>query len=380
MNPNTRTNFAPKEKITTVRRALLLFRNILTESSIGLSAESSMRSLNSANGLISNLFNMGKKRSSLKLPNTVWFVAHPYASPPRGDMVGNICLWNRSSPHHRKLIESTQATVVTSENQVLTQQEITFIGEWECCSSFVPSGQNQPFNLIHTPIHSKHDAFITKCVNTDPYVFGNEFKWISCKQPADRNQIHIGDFVIFGSYLLKNRKVDKILIDTVLLVDKVISVEDFDPTQFSKCYNDVTIAHTRIHDKFYIVLGKMYDPTKSYEQNVPFSFVPCRRAEDGLMDKLAVDCYLPIKELGGYPLCIGQSGGHLDIDDNIAAWRVVVDLVRSAGCELGVFMPEPTLPTSNSIIDNEAKSIISKQNKNEKISTSCSGGTSGSHC
>lgn len=298
---------------------------------------------------------MAKKR---KLKNTIWFVSHPYASPPKADLMGNICLWNHSAPHHRKLITSTEATVITVDNQVLTQQEITFIGEWECCSEFVASGLTTPFNLIHTSIHSKHDASIRDCMNTDPYVFGSEFKWICCKQPKDKSRIHGGDVVIFGSYTLNNRKVDKMLIDTVLVVDKVVEVKDSDRKQFSKCYNDVTIEHTEKNvGKYYIVLGKMYDPAKSCQANVPFSFVPCRRTPDGLMDKLILDRHIPIKELAGDPLRIGQNGGHLDIDDNLAAWHVVVDLVRSAGCELGVFIPEPQLTLNNTIIDNEAKLI-----------------------
>lgn len=320
---------------------------------------------------------MAKKRKS---NNTVWFVSHPYAAPPTGNMVGNICLWNRSAPHHRKLIASTAATVINADCQVLMRQEITFIGEWECCSSFKPCGQKSPFNRIHTPIHSAHDAAIPDCMNTDPYVFGDKFKWICCKQP-DMERINIGDIVIFGSYTLKDSTVDKMLIDTVLVVDKVIGGEDFDPSKFSQCYNDVTICHTVTnHDKFYIVLGKMYDPANSYEANVPFSFVPCKRNEDGLMDKLILDRRLPIKELSGQPLRIGQNSGHVNIDDNIAAWRAVVDMVRSAGCELGVFMPEPQLTLKNSIIDNEVKLINSKQNENEKNSTLCGGGCAGPRC
>jgi hypothetical protein len=330
---------------------------------------------------------MAKKRN---VKNTLWFASHPYQTPPKSDLVGNICLWNRSAPHHRKLLSSTEATVIDAGNNVLQYQDITFIGEWECCSSFVPCGQKSPFNLIHTPIHSKHDDAILDCMNTDPYVFGDEFKWICCKQP-NKSRIRRGDIVLFGSYTLLNRKVDKMLIDTVFVVDRVIGIEEFDPAQFTWCYNDVTITHTK--DKkgtkiaestenkdFYIVLGKMYDPAKSYEENVPFSYVPCRRTSNGLMDKLILDRHLPIKELAGGPLRIGQNGGHLDIDDHLDAWDVVTRLVRSNGCDLGVYMPEPMQPLSNQTIDNEANLLTSKQNENEKNSTLCGGGCAGPRC
>ena len=307
------------------------------------------------------------------ITNTLWFVSHPYAAPPSSDVDGNICLWNKGqTPHHRKLLMSQDATVIDNYDYALEGQEITFIGEWECCSSFVANSNKSPFNRTHLPIHSQHDASIN-CKNTDPYVFGKEFYWICCKQPKDKSRIQIGDIVLFGSYTLKNLKVDKMVIDTVLVVDEVIKEIDFKNSRFSQCYHDVTLAHTT---NYCLVVGKMYDPSKSYDENVPFSFVPCRR--EGLMDKLVLDRRIPIPELKGDPIKIGQNCGHVDLDDNVRAWEKIVAHIRAEGCELGVYMPEPAPTTNNSIINNHSKSIISKQN--EKDTTTCSGGCSGSRC
>ena len=297
-----------------------------------------------------------------KTSNTVWFASHPYSAPPKKLYGGNICLWNlRSSPtveppHYRKLLESSDAIVIDAHNRPHADQHITFVGEWECCSSYVPNTNKGIFGRTHSPICSLNDATVD-CLNTDPYVFGKEFYWICCKQPNNKNQVHIGDIVLFGSYTLTaiagKRKVDKMVIDTVLVVDSVIKLSNSISGSFTKCYTDVTIKHTVLPT--YLFVGKMYDKTKDYQSNVPFSFVPCRR--DGLMDKLVLDRHIPIAELGGMPFAIGQSGGHVDVNDNVVAWKAIVEHIRATGCELGVLMAEPPLITSNAIVNNAASKV-----------------------
>ena len=213
-------------------------------------------------------------------------------------------------------------------------------------------------------------------MNTDPYVFGKEFYWICCKQPKDKSRIHVGDIILFGTYTMKNKKVDKMVIDTVLVVAEVIPDVDFNDSRFTQCYKDVTLAHTNPGEC--LVVGKMYDTSKSFEYNVPFSFVPCKR--EGLMDKLVIDRRIPIPELNGEPIKIGQNGGHVDLDYNVRVWRKIVAQIKAAGCELGVYMPEPKLTSKDTIIDKEAKIIIKNQQENEKDTTTCSGGCNSPLC
>lgn len=308
--------------------------------------------------------------------NTLWFVSHSYRKPPKKDCKRDICLWNRNNKHQRKLIESLKATVIDVNNIAHSNKQMNFIGEWECCSQFKMNGRKGTFDKTHTPIHSVYDKSILDCHNTDPYVFGKEFYWICCEQPQVYTRIKIGDIVLFGSYTMSKNKLDKMLIDTVIVVNEIIMAQDVDFSRFSQCYKDVTIAHTKIIK--YIVIGKMFNQNKCFEDNVPFSFVPCRR--EGLMEKLIFDRCINIPELAGNPFRIGQRGGHLEISDNLGAWEEIVTLVRNAGCELGVFMPEPSMTKNNSIINKHAKSIISKQKENEKDTTSCGSNCSGSHC
>lgn len=322
---------------------------------------------------------MGKKRSSLKLPNTVWFVAHPYASPPRKDFVSNICLWNRTAPHHRKILQSFKATVVDNNSLVHNNQAITFVGEWDCCSSFTLNKNRHPFNRTHVPIYSHLDKRVC-CLNTDPYVFGKEFYYVCCKLPKIFNKIRIGDIVIFGSFTMSKRKVDKMLVDTILVVGEKILASDIHSHRFSPCFEDVTLSRSMKIIKDGIIIGKMFDTTKDYQANIPFSFVPCRR--EGLMDKAIIDRHLKIKELKGGPFKIGQNGGHIDVADINDVFRGIVQAIQTAGFELGVKMPEPSLTSTNSIINTEGNKIFNQQKHNchEKNTDSCGNCTPGSCC
>ena len=146
------------------------------------------------------------------MANTIWFVSHRYAAPPTNDFVGNLCLWNRNGNHHRKLIEWHGATVIDSNNAAHIEQDINFIGEWECSSNFMHNGGKGLFNRTHTPNYTQHDRSIV-CMNTDPYVFGRKFYWSCCHHPTDSRRVRRGDIVLFGSYTLVDRKVDKMVLD-----------------------------------------------------------------------------------------------------------------------------------------------------------------------
>lgn len=318
------------------------------------------------------------------MANTLWFISHPYKSPPNKDFKGNVCLWNRSSVHHRKLFEIAGASMIDASHKLHTNVDINFIGEWECCSSFVKNSKKGIFDKTHTPILSSHDAGIN-CINTDPYVFGKEFYWCLCKLSASKiKMIKNGDIVLFGSYTLKNRHVDKIVVDTVLVVEQILLEENIIKRySLSKCYQDVTVIHVHPYPNC-LIIGKMYDPKKDYQSNVPFSFVPCKRKADGLMDKLILDRRIPVPELKGEPLRIGQNGGHLSIGNNIRTWETIVEMVRGAGCDMGVYIPEPVLTKKHAVIDKAAKKFLksknSKQKQDEKTNTTCGGGCFGAHC
>ena len=78
-----------------------------------------------------------------------------------------------------------------------------------------------------------------------------------------------------------------------------------------------------------------------------------------------------------------QNGGHQDLNNSVGAWKALVGIVSGAGCELGVYMPEPVLAADNAIINKKAKSIIKKpktKKQNEKDTNPCGGSCPGSNC
>lgn len=294
--------------------------------------------------------------------NTIWFVSHPYGEPAGRMLQNGICLWNVSDVHKRKNLRSENATVIDMNGNVLPGQDITFVGEWECCSSYVPNPPKSDFKRLHTPIYSQHDASVD-CLNTDPFVFGKEFYYCCCKLKKARfDKIKLGDIVVFGSYTM-NGRVDKMVVDTVLVVNKIIEKSDIGKYNFSQCYRDVTISKLKDKPCDYsfngVIVGKMYETSKSYNDNLPFSFVPCCRS--GVMSKVVIDRTFVINGKTA-TFGIGQSGGHLDVIDINDFFNQLVNKIRKANCELGVYMPEPQLTLNNATINNAAQQIKSGSN------------------
>ena len=165
------------------------------------------------------------------------------------------------------------------------------------------------------------------------------------------------------------------VIDTVLVVDHAVSKDDELSYPFSRCYRDVTLAHIGPFPG--VFAGKMYDVTKDFEANAMFSFVPCKRTENELIKcKLEIDLEALCKSLGCKRFGIERNGGHLAIGNSQEAFSALVEAVRCAGYELGVYMPEPVPTVGNALINAEAKKLIPKTNNNEEnnCSAACSGG------
>lgn len=275
---------------------------------------------------------------------------------------------------------SNNATVIDGYNIAHLGQKITFVGEWECCSLVLNTrnGNKAPFNKTHEPIYTPHDAYIP-CLNTDPYVFGEEFYYVYCKLTKTMfNKIQVGDIVIFGSYTLNNQKVGNMKIDTVLVVGEKITLANIRCSRYSQCYKDVTLSKLNPNNVNGIIIGKMYNPSLDYASNEPFSFVPCRRDDNGVMTPLIINRRLKIRELKGKPFPIGQKGGHVVVSNIRSAFDAIVNAIRNANYELGVFLPEPVLNNNSTIATAAAKyTPLTKSARNTNCNGSCTGGNTG---
>jgi hypothetical protein len=111
--------------------------------------------------------------------------------------------------------------------------------------------------------------------NTDPWVFGNCFRYSNCKQLAQvgLRKLHPGSVIFFGSTIS-----GKFVLDTVFVVAKSRPFTPRNPPNvdeaFRVCTIDSLITMDAADDNF-----TLYDAaTLEKPLNGMFSFVPCRRA------------------------------------------------------------------------------------------------------
>lgn len=124
--------------------------------------------------------------------------------------------WN-TGPHKRKYLVSEGTALVETDGP--TSGEFAFWGEWESESRFqtLPVGPAGSPRYVHAPFWQQPTADTFR-QNTDPYVFGDCFRYTNCNQPyrgapswlqrLDRRSV-----LLFGGSLLGH-----FVIDTVFVV------------------------------------------------------------------------------------------------------------------------------------------------------------------
>ena len=147
------------------------------------------------------------------MPKIVQFLHTALEATPLNENE-KIIQWNNNETHRRKFLKSNGKYIDQSGYE--TEAELTFWGEWEPQSEIYklkntkrhfPKYLNIPF-LDTSESHRTH--------NTDPYVFGERFKYIICKQHFFHNalvDLEQGSLILFGSSI--NRK---FCLDTLFVV------------------------------------------------------------------------------------------------------------------------------------------------------------------
>lgn len=149
--------------------------------------------------------------------------------------------WNNDNNHYRKFIQQKGYYLDDLEDNSPKQAELFFWGEWEGNSIFRPFYQNN-YELMPNGIHQPfHSIAIRGTQNTDPYVFGDDFKYCVCKQNGKLTELAENDLILFGSvYPSKN----KFLIDTVFVVKSYVlssEVRSNKGCSYSKIYREETL-------------------------------------------------------------------------------------------------------------------------------------------
>ena len=196
--------------------------------------------------------------------------------------------WNLK--RHRRKYMLVDGQSINSQDEKHSSN-LFFWGEWEGPSHAVYSWENGNKNLPSNLVVPRFPGFskpVENLQNTDPYVFGDEFKYTLCKQANKTGSLTYlarllpGTLVLFGSHILK-----KFVLDTAMIIGESIIPHTSQnwSTVLASCtdqYRAMTLQpmywdkHIKSETTFKFYKGA----THQSQFNETFSFAPCIRETD----------------------------------------------------------------------------------------------------
>ena len=123
--------------------------------------------------------------------------------------------WSNDSVHFRKFIQNNGYYVNGLLDLNPSQDELYFWGEWEGNSFFNPFPKDD-YQILPNGLHKLfHSTVIRGLQNTDPYIYGDDFKYCVCKQKGQLIRLVLDDLILFGTVL---PSLNKFYIDTVFVI------------------------------------------------------------------------------------------------------------------------------------------------------------------
>jgi len=258
---------------------------------------------------------------------------------------------NKDAGHYRKFIQNQGCYVNDLHDISPKEDDLYFWGEWEGNSFFqrFPHEPNDPRilpNGIHRPFHS---IAIRGTQNTDPYIFGDNFKYCICKQKGKLHSLVLDDLILFGSVY---PKLGKFYIDTVFVVkNNVLSsyIQESNGADYSQVYIEETLDQlveylsptTRISNN-----NKIYHSKTWWDDKCYFSFVPCKLSPESIgFERIYIDL-----NNNGFNFSTNSTGisflNRCELSSHLL-WESIVKISIEQGFKLGLKFEEPSVVPPN---------------------------------
>lgn len=270
---------------------------------------------------------MAKKTLSYSVPlrrkSMVFICSHPCceSSHGRGSIGTRVRIpWNTSSSHKRKFISRHGQCL---SGKALISDTLYFWGEYEPTSEAVVINKTPPKAVFDKLIPVRGiGAIPPNALNSDPYVFGEHFKYICCNMG---NRKHIpGDMILFGHFVAQSETGQLTFeLDTVIVIKEVVKI---DHTRCTTQYYKASIEPMGREKEFFY---------KGYNkgENKYFSFVPCL-----IQPVLKAIPSKPRLDLASYGFLV-KKGWYSHVAASIpfspAIWKRLIQDVTKAGWLLG---------------------------------------------
>jgi len=297
--------------------------------------------------------------------------------------------WN-TGKHKRNFIVSAGKVVSSLEGRLQKSRQISFWGEWEPEAKIretynkkspYPCRSIEPLfpkggKLTRSTSSCGKSSCNSKCggagyINTDPFVFGNNFKYSNCRQYTNKGKsktilqnLPSGSIILFGSCIKQNKK-DVFVLDTVFVVQESIK---YIPKEHSELHsnlkNDYELFKAVTLDslnkgkdagkKFTLYLGRSFNNRNRKN----FSFVPCDKNGKSFAKVALTKKDMPElnMRLQTFKVLKKSKNNYLNPQE---VWEKMAGVVLDKGLSLGVHFdnvsPSPQANNKRHSLDAESK-------------------------
>jgi hypothetical protein len=267
------------------------------------------------------------------------FVQFPHPGQEHNPGKANRQPWNRGE-HRRKFLLSDGRYIAS--DGTLRDALLVFWGEWEAPSyikkEWSPEGSLPRF--LHVPVW-EHPVDSEPRQNTDPWVFGDCFRYSNCKQDSQSalRRLVPGSILLFGS---ASRRDSTFVIDTVFVAGARCPFSPVEPPETDDAFRVCTIESLGVSGG----AGKRYMLYRGATYEAPvdgmYSFVPCRRADREEIRFSRPSIVLPPRYVNPSSTQSPSGAGRpYAVAEVRELWEKVRKQVIVAGCHLGVHFSTP---------------------------------------
>lgn len=297
--------------------------------------------------------------------------------------------WNTDGHHYRKFLKVNGSYVIDQGDKQARHEELFVWGEWEGPSLVTPVDESlargiSEANAIHTPMLG---SWGPGSHNTDPYVFGERFKYAVCNQKGKLTKLAPGSMILFGTTYRDKQ---------AFALDTVFVVRDGTPSQlalkqrrrFSKVYRQMTldrIANSYDSESFGSPgsENQLYQAQMWTDDTSCFSYVPAigssgsthNNEVGGSFVDRTQKMVLPLNGKYGNLTLKGMTQGFGvitpngdDIEEVKNLWRAIADETVRRGFILAVHIDEPISKVPRAVNKKQLmKDYIQVDCKKEKL-------------
>jgi hypothetical protein len=268
--------------------------------------------------------------------------SHRFGSGYSKNGVNTIREWNNDISHYRKFILNSGVFLDNALDRKPKEVDLYFWGEWEGNSCFNPIN-NSDYRVLPNGIHRPFHSIAIKGVqNTDPYVFGENFKYCICKQKGKLLNLCRGSIILFGSVF---PSLNKFYIDTVFVVKNHTpskSVQANGGLGYSQTYKEETLEQLTQYLKIPQINSNnsIYHSQTWWDDNEFFSFVPCKLEVNGNgFERLFINLNDPITNPSSYPSGISYFNSCKLTPKEL--WNKITVIAIEQKFKLGIRFTEP---------------------------------------